>query len=144
MPEPERAASRGALAIPTPADLPAIYRIALLADEPDRNASAEYQDPDLIGHVYAGPYVLADATACRVLRFGSRDVGFCVATADTVGFARWCEERWWPALRDRYPAPEPQDSTADASMVRLIHSPARTPDADRGDPSGAPARQPAP
>ncbi len=124
-----------ALAIPTVADLPAMYRIAMLAEE-DGSATgpaALPEDPDLIGHVYAGPYVIADPSACRVLLHRSRAVGFCVATPDSRAFEDWCESHWWPALRSRHALPRDGERSADASLIRLIHRPERTSDQLQAD-----------
>lgn len=118
---------RGTIEVPTVADLPALHRIALQAGDAGTDATGRYADPDLVGHVYAGPYLVADPGACRVLVLDSRVVGFCVATADSRGFEQWCERTWWPALRHRYPIPDAQDTRNDATLVRLIHRPHRTP-----------------
>ena len=43
-----------------PSDLPALYRICLLTGDAGGDATPLYRDPDLLGHVYLGPYPIAD------------------------------------------------------------------------------------
>ncbi len=116
------------VAVPTVADLPAVYRICLLTGFAGQDATARHDDPDLLGHIYAGPYVVADPSLCRVLLDGSRVVGYCLGTADTRAFEAWCEARWYPALRARHALPADDDETPDAQLRRQIHHPDRLDD----------------
>ena len=95
-----------------PSDLPSIYRICLLTGEVGGDATALYRDPDLLPHLYAGPYPLADPGLTFVVVDVVVIVGYFVATASTPQFEQWLEEAWWPVLRERYPRREdPQDGT---------------------------------
>lgn len=117
-----------AVAVPTLADLPALYRICLLTGDAGQDATARHDDPDLLGHVYAGAYLTADPGLCRVLLDGSRVVGYCLGTADTRAFEAWCESEWYPGLRSRYPRPRDDDHSPDARLVRQLHVPERVAD----------------
>ena len=103
-------------------DLPALYRICLLTGEVGGDATALYRDPDLLGHVYAGPYPVADPGLTFVVVDELGPVGYIVATADTARFEQWLESHWWPTLRSRYPLREdPRDGTEDHVLVARIH-----------------------
>jgi ribosomal protein S18 acetylase RimI-like enzyme len=109
-----------------PSDLPAIYRICLLTGDAGNDASAEHADPDLFGHVWAGPYPTADPSLCRVVVDDAGVAGYLLATADTDAFTTWCARRWWPALRERYPldvGPSTPRTAADAALVERLHHP---------------------
>lgn len=105
-----------------PDDLAAMYRVCLLTGDAGRDASNLYRDPDLVGHVYCGPYPMADPSLALVVVDDEGVGGYLVGTADTVAFARWQDEHWWPALRARYPL-GPDDGTADHALIELIHHP---------------------
>lgn len=105
-----------------PSDLGAIYRICLLTGEAGGDASSMFRNPDLLGHVYAGPYPVADPEMSFVLADEEGVAGYIVATADTAGFERWREQAWWPILREQYPLVEnPQDGTEDHVLIGRIH-----------------------
>jgi len=103
-------------------DLPAMYRICLLTGDAGRDATALYRDPDLLAHVYCGPYPTADPSLSLVVMDDEGLAGYLVGTADSAAFAAWEDEHWWPALRARYPL-GPDDGTADHGLVELLHHP---------------------
>jgi ribosomal protein S18 acetylase RimI-like enzyme len=106
-----------------PSDLPALYRICLLTGDAGGDATALYSDPDLLGHVYAGPYPIADPGLTFVVVDELGPVGYILGTADTQRFEQWLERAWWPTLRARYPLMEdPRDGTEDHVLVGRIHA----------------------
>lgn len=118
-----------------PSDLPALYRVCLRTGEAGSDATALYRDPDLLGHVYCGPYPVADPALTFVVADEHGVGGYVVATADTVAFDEWLDEHWWPVLRAEHPLrADPGDGTADHVLVeRLQRWPHTTP------PAGFPA-----
>ena len=105
-----------------PGDLPAMSRICLLTGDAGHDATPLYRDPELLAHVYCGPYPTADPSLSVVVADDEGVAGYLVGTADSAAFAAWQDEHWWPALRARYPL-GPDDGTADHRLVRLIHHP---------------------
>ncbi len=103
-------------------DLPGIYRVCHETGGP-----AADQNPDLLGHVYAGPYVLGQPALARVVADPLGIAGYLFGCDDTRAFEAWCEAHWWPALREQYPLEGA--SSADAEMIGLLHRPPRSPDA---------------
>lgn len=109
-----------------PFDLPGMYRVCLRTGDSGRDATGLYGDPDLLPHIYAGPYPAADPGLTFVAADEQGVLGYVVATADTHAFDGWLEEHWWPPLRRRYPhrpAAGPGDGTRDRSCVERIHRP---------------------
>lgn len=107
------------------ADLPAAYRICLLTGDAGRDAGGIYRDPDLLGHIYVGPYLVHGQGTRLVLVDEAGLAGYLLATDDTIAFEAWAEDAWWPPLRARYPLLD--DGSPDARLIGLIHQPRQTP-----------------
>jgi len=110
-----------------PEDRPVLYDICLRTGDSGGDATALYRHGELLGHNFLGAYLEREPDLVRVLRgHDGTPVGYSVATADTTAFEQWCEERWWPALRARYPLPDEGDDSPDAGQIRRLHEPPRT------------------
>ena len=106
-------------------DLPGAYRTCLLTGDAGQDATTLYRDPDLLGHVYVGPYLVRGLDTQLVLADEQGVAGYLLTADDTAAFEAWAEQEWWPPLRRRYPRLD--DGSRDAELVRLIHEPERTP-----------------
>ncbi len=107
-----------------PADLEALYEVGLRTGDAGEDATGLFQDPRLLGEVYVGPYVTLEAgIGFTALDENGEPAGYVLAAADTRRFEAEAEERWWPSLRERYPNPVDDPSTADEEMIALIHDP---------------------
>jgi len=104
-----------------PSDLSALYRICLQTGDSGSDATDLYQDPELIGHFYAGPYAVIEPDLCFVLCCAGEPCGYIIGTRNSEMFYQKCEQEWFPVLRRRYPLPEEQDNSKDAHMIRLLH-----------------------
>jgi ribosomal protein S18 acetylase RimI-like enzyme len=114
-----------------PFDLPGVYRVCLSTGDSGRDATALYRNPDLLGHIYAGPYPIADPGLTFVAVDEHGVLGYIVATADTLTFETWLEDNWWPRLREQYPrelAGDPGDGTEDWLRVAHLHETKPAPD----------------
>jgi ribosomal protein S18 acetylase RimI-like enzyme len=105
------------------ADLPGVYRVCLMTGDAGQDATGLYRNPDLLGHVYTGPYVVGEGPNALVVADEDGIAGYCLAALDTRAFAAWAEAAWWPALRAQYPRPPTSDTSPDAAVARLIHEP---------------------
>lgn len=106
-------------------DLPGAYRVGLLTGDAGRDASGIVRDPDLLGHVYVGPYIVRGLDTQLVAVDGQGVAGYLLSADDTRAFEAWAEAEWWPPLRARYAALA--DGSIDAELIGHIHAPARTP-----------------
>ena len=101
-------------------DLPAVYAIC---DELGMVAEAQPRTRELLGHVYAGPYIVAPATRSVVVVDELGVAGYLLCATDTAAFTAWCESSWWPGLRADYPRAAVGRAVADQEVVDLIHAP---------------------
>ena len=108
-------------------DLPGAYRVCLETADAGGDASGSYRNPDLLGHVFVGPYIVGAPELARVVADEDGIAGYLFGAADTHAFAAWAERSWWPPLRRQYP--ELADASPDAEAIGLIHRPPVAPDA---------------
>ena len=106
-------------------DLPGAYRVCLLTAAAGGDASALHDDPDLLGHVWAGPYLAFPGAVTRLVHDDHGVAGYCLAVPDTASFEHWVERAWLPPLRDRYPRGS-GTTPADAALVERLHHPTAT------------------
>jgi len=105
-----------------PSDLCMLYAICLQTGNSGSDASDMYQDKYLLGHYYAGPYAVLEPELCFVLTCGGKPCGYILGTKHSAAFADYCEDTWFPVLREQYPMPEAEDDTPDASIIRRLHA----------------------
>jgi ribosomal protein S18 acetylase RimI-like enzyme len=99
----------------------AVYDICLRTGDAGADAGDLYEDPRLLGHVYAGAYLRFAPEFASVVDEGAV-LGYVLGVPDTRGFERRCEEEWWPRLRKQYPDPM-SPATPDERLMRRIHHP---------------------
>jgi ribosomal protein S18 acetylase RimI-like enzyme len=104
-----------------PSDLYALYRVCLLTGDSGKDASDHFRDPELLGHFYTAPYAVLEPDLCFVLTHDGAPCGYVLGARDSATFSARCESEWFPVLRQRYPLPDPGDTTEDAQMIRHIH-----------------------
>jgi ribosomal protein S18 acetylase RimI-like enzyme len=105
-------------------DLPYIYEICLKTGDAGKDASNLYNDPYLLGHYYAAPYLIYAKSICFVVEYQYRPQGYIIAAKDTADFEKWLEEEWLPPLRNLYKQPYPQElirSEKEANLIKKIH-----------------------
>lgn len=108
-------------------DLPGTYRVCLQTADAGADGSTLYANPDLLGHIYVGPYLIGQPELAFVIADESGVAGYVLGAVNTREFAAWQEAQWWPALRTQYP--ETTGATLDEELIAHLHSPVRAPDA---------------
>lgn len=108
-----------------PEDAAALYRICLLTGDSGEDASALYRDPELLGHLYVGPYAALEPEHAFVLEDARGVSGYVVGALDTVAFNARVRHAWLPPLQARYPDPagEPDGWSPDDRLMHLLHDP---------------------
>lgn len=111
-------------------DRQALYRICLETGDSGQDATELYRNPELLGQVYAGPY-LSHAPAFAFVLEGPQGVGgYVLGTPDTRAFEAILEREWWPELRQRYADPSnlPREARSpDERIAAIIHQPRAAP-----------------
>jgi ribosomal protein S18 acetylase RimI-like enzyme len=104
-------------------DLPGIYRVCGEVDARGGAARQQFGAPDVPGHIFAGPYAVADPGLCWVVADRQGVAGYIVGTADAVQFERWREAYWYPPIRDQYsPTVSPQQSPDDNRYLKILYA----------------------
>ena len=107
-------------------DLPGAYRVCLLTGDAGRDATPLFRNPELLGHVFVGPYVAGQPHLASVAADDDGVAGYGLAAADTRAFEEWAEANWWPPLREQY-APR-SDGSPESELIATIHAPPRAAD----------------
>jgi ribosomal protein S18 acetylase RimI-like enzyme len=114
-----------------PSDLDDLYRICLQTGDGGEDATSVFEDPRILGHVVAAPYGLFEPSLAFVAEDEFGVGGYIVGALDSKAFEKRLEADWWPALRDRYPAPPsevpPDQWTPDQRWAGFIHVPLTVP-----------------
>jgi ribosomal protein S18 acetylase RimI-like enzyme len=112
-------------------DLDALYRICLQTGDHGEDATAMFDDPRILGHVFVAPYVLFEPPLVFVAEDDAGVGGYIVGALDSRSFEKRLDADWWPALRDRYPAPPselpPDQWTPEQRATHFIHVPLTVP-----------------
>ena len=106
-------------------DLPGVYRVCLLTGRAGGDATALHDDPDLLGHAWAGAYLVFPDAVARVVHDAGGVAGYAVGVPDTATFDAWLEGVWLPPLRARYPVGS-GSTVADRALVERLHARPRT------------------
>ena len=85
-----------------PEDLDALHEICLKTCDRGADATHLYQDPRIIGEIFAAPYATLEPHHAFVAEDEIGVGGYILGTADTRAFEARCEAEWWPDLRARY------------------------------------------
>lgn len=108
-------------------DEAALSRICLLTGNAGTSAEPLHDHGELLGLVYAVPYVKLSTTFGFVLvdegEHESKVVGYVLASSDTRTYEREAEAKWWPLLREKYPIEGPGKiigKEADERFIKLF------------------------
>ena len=112
-------------------DLDDLYRICLQTGNSGQDATSMFDDPRILGHVFAAPYGLFEPSLAFVAEDEAGVGGYIVGALDSRAFEQRLEADWWPALREQYPAPPPElppdQWTPDQRAASFIHAPLTAP-----------------
>jgi ribosomal protein S18 acetylase RimI-like enzyme len=113
-------------------DLDELYRICLQTGDHGEDATSLFDDPRILGHVFVAPYGLFEPSLAFVAEDEAGVGGYIVGALDSRAFEKRLDADWWPALRDRYPAPPSELTqgrwTPDQRVAHFIHVPLTVPD----------------
>jgi ribosomal protein S18 acetylase RimI-like enzyme len=108
-----------------PSDRDAVYDVCLRTADGGQDATALYRDPELVGDIFAGPYVTLAPDFAFVLADGDRATGYVLGVPDTAEFAAAVREHWLPLVGAKHLAPQGPPTSRDEEMAYLLHHPER-------------------
>lgn len=109
-------------------DVADLLTICLQTGDAGRDASSLHSDPELLGRVWAVPYLDLEPAHAFVATVDGTVVGYVLGTPDTRVFEDRAERLYWPQLRLRYPlGPVAGRTAADEDLVALVHAPPTAP-----------------
>jgi ribosomal protein S18 acetylase RimI-like enzyme len=106
-----------------PGDRDALYAICLRTGAAGGDASGEFDDPRLLGHVFVGPYLeLSPGLAFVLEDDAGHAAGYVLGALDTPAFVAAFRERWSPRFADVRP-PEASGDRRDHQALEWLRDP---------------------
>jgi ribosomal protein S18 acetylase RimI-like enzyme len=108
-----------------PDDRAALYAVALATGRDGDDASDVFDDPDLLGHRYVGPYLDLEPELAFTLVDEAGPCGYVLAAADTERFYDRFVRDWLPPLLEclERPVGDPCGWSADERLLAELHGP---------------------
>jgi ribosomal protein S18 acetylase RimI-like enzyme len=116
-----------------PTDRDALYDVCVRTADAGEDATAQYDDPDLVGDIFAGPYAHLEPDFAFVLDDGGRATGYVLGAPDTARFAQRFRAEWLPRVGARYPEQEGIPTSKQQEMTYLLHHPEHMVNPDLAD-----------
>ncbi len=107
-----------------PDDLRDVYEVCLRTGDAGGDATGLYSDDDLLGDVFAAPYVVLEPESAFVVDTGERVSGYIIAAPDTRRFVDRFRQEWLPVLDRKYRHVDPPVTRED-EIVHLGFTPDR-------------------
>jgi ribosomal protein S18 acetylase RimI-like enzyme len=108
-----------------------LYEICVLTGESGKDATGIFQQPDLLGDIWVGPYLEISPEQCFVLEgVDGNPLGYCIGTLDSTAFEKTAAETWWPDRQAQYEKPDiemKESWNRDEHLTHLIHNPLQSP-----------------
>ena len=114
----------------TLADESRLYEICVLTGDSGKDATGIFQQPNLLGEIWVGPYLHLSPDYCFVVDDNTQAVGYCIATLDSTSFETVAAALWWPAKQAIYTKPDialKDFWSRDERLTHLIHNPLTSP-----------------
>jgi len=86
-------------------DRDAVYDICLKTGDSGKDASHQFTDPLVLGHIYAGPYMKYEPQSVFILSDENNLSGYIMGTMNSKAFYKWMNKEWLPILRNAYSEP---------------------------------------
>ena len=107
-----------------------LYEICVLTGDSGKDATGIFQQPNLLGDIWVGPYLHLSPAHCFVVDDKDEVLGYCIATLDSTSFETVTAALWWPTKQAIYTKPDiaQKDSwSRDERLTHLIHNPLTSP-----------------
>jgi ribosomal protein S18 acetylase RimI-like enzyme len=106
-----------------PEDRAACYDVCLKAGDSGKDATHLFQNKDLLGLRYVGPYLTLNPELCFVLEDEEGVCGYCLGCLDSLPFYERMQKEYLVPLQQQYPCPpeQPPPTQYDAFYIWAIH-----------------------
>jgi GNAT superfamily N-acetyltransferase len=88
-----------------------VYNICLQTGDSGKDATKLFNDPLVLGHIYAGPYMEYEPQSVFILNDDSGICGYILGTMNSNAFYDWMNKDWFPVIRKDYNQPIGESST---------------------------------
>ena len=102
-----------------------VYDICLKTADSGEDASYLHEDPKLIGHYFAGPYINLEPESAFILKDRNSPCGYIIGALDSASFYKKMRGVWLPDIRKNYedPTSNPDTWNKDEELIHLIFHP---------------------
>jgi len=106
-------------------DFKAVYKICLETGDSGKDATELFKDPDLLGHLYSGPYVTLEPESAFILEDEIGPCGYIIGALDSESFYKKMNNLWLPGLRKKYTDPTSKHNqlNKDEELIHHIFHP---------------------
>lgn len=108
-----------------PDDRTAFYEVCLKTGDNGADGSHLHDDPDALGHLYVGPYLVLEPEFSLALEDDRGVCGYCLATPDSELFYARFKSEWLPSIQKslKQPAGDPVRWTLSGQLHDLLLHP---------------------
>jgi ribosomal protein S18 acetylase RimI-like enzyme len=109
----------------TPDDLPALYQVCLRTGDAGKDAAHLQDDPNLLGEVFVGPYVMLEPGLAFTLVGAGGPAGYVLGALHTGSFNQRLKSEWLPRLQKVHADPGDDSAQWRGSdwVRRVVHHP---------------------
>ena len=102
-----------------------VYEICLKTGNSGRGAEHLHDDPMILGHIYAGPYISLEPESAFVLEDEIGVCGYIIGTLNTKSFYNKVKSDWLPKLQKKYtdPIESSKPWNKDEKCIHLLFHP---------------------
>jgi len=106
-------------------DEAAVYDVCLKTGDSGKDGTHLYDDPNVLGHVFAGPYIHMQPDAAFVLEDSKGVCGYVLGAVDSDSFYTKLAGEWFPRIRQMYSAPAggSETWTPTEEIVNILFNP---------------------
>jgi ribosomal protein S18 acetylase RimI-like enzyme len=104
-------------------DRPGLYHICLATGDSGANAVHLYDQKDMLGEIYVGPYLTFQPDLSFTL-IQDGVAGYALAALDTTSFEDTLSKDWWPLILEKYNGRSPENfNEREKNLFSYIQNP---------------------
>ena len=100
-----------------------LYHVCLATGDSGANAVHLYNQKDMLGEIYVGPYLTFQPDLSFTL-IQDGVAGYALAALDTTSFENTLSEKWWPMILEKYNGLSPENfNEREKNLFSYIQNP---------------------